>query len=341
MKRLGHAEIGLALGVLAAVAIAVAAIWQPAATAQAWLAAWLFWIGLPVGALFVILAHGMVGGPWGIALRPTLHDLAATLPLLSLFLIPILFGGGLVYPWAHAGGTGWLAPPFVALRAVVYVAAWGAIALAARRRPGADGRLSGALAWPCLIVLFGTTSLAAFDWIMSLEPHWTSTIYGMLVTTGWALAGLSAAILIAIARGAADDPARLDTLARLLLALAILWAYLSAVQLIVLWESDLGHEIPWLLRRGGAWGQVAVVFTVFEFVLPFLLLLWRPVRRSPFAVALVALSILAAHLIEIWWLAVPDFPVPFGWTEPVAVVAIGGCLIFMIARVAPRVEPVR
>jgi hypothetical protein len=332
MRRVRPAEIGLAVGAIAAAALVLAAIRHPGAAAQAWLAAWLFWVGLPVGGLFLILVHGMVGGSWGGALRVSLRDLVGLLPPLALFLIPILIGGRLIYPWARAGETGWLMPPFVAARAVAYVAAWGAIALAASYGRRTDGSLPGVIAWPCLIVLFATTSLAAFDWIMSLEPHWTSTIYGLLVTTGWALAGLAAAILLDLLRGTADEPARLDALARLLLALVVLWAYLSAIQLIVIWESDLSHDIGWLLRRRGGWGVVAAGFATFEFIIPFLLLLWRPMRRAPGAVGLAAMSVLAAHLAETWWLAVPDFGRPFGWGEPVAAVAIGGCLLFFVAR---------
>jgi hypothetical protein len=331
--RLAPPEFCLAAGLIAVVLLLIDTVWQPAAAAQAWLAAWLFWIGLAVGALFLGLAHGLIGGRWGVALRPVLLDMIGALPLLALFLVPVLVGAHAIYPWAHGGEQGWLNFPFFAARAVIYVAIWNAIALLVRRESRVDGALPPALAWPCLIILFLTASLAALDWMMTLEPHWTSTIYGMEVTAGWALAGLAAAILLSLWRGATGDGAVLDALARLMLALVLLWTYLSTVQLIVIWESDLVGEIPWYLRRSaGGWLTVGILFIVLQFAVPFLLLLWRPVRRSPTAMAIVAAAILTAHLLETWWLTMPDFGRPFGWQAPIAVIAIGGCTLFVLGR---------
>jgi len=182
-------------------------------------------------------------------------------------------------------------------------------------------------------VLFLTASLAALDWIMSLEPRWTSTIFGMLVTAGWVLGALAAAMLLAPARGLPIDAPTRDDQARLLLALALLWAYLAAVQLIVIWESDLAAEIPWYLRRSaGGWKSIGILVAAAQFAVPFLLLMWRPVRRSPRAVTIIAAAMLAGHLADTWWLTVPDFSRGFGWQAPVAVIAIGGCVVFVIAR---------
>jgi hypothetical protein len=173
---------------------------------------------------------------------------------------------------------------------------------------------------------------------MTLEPRWTSTIYGLLITSGWVLSAMAVAVA-AIAIFMKHEPESLDALARIMLALIILWGYLSVIQLVVIWESDLSAEIPWYLRRSsGGWSLVAALFAAGEFVIPFLVLLWQPLRRSPTAVMVAALTIVVAHLGEIWWLTVPDFSRPFGWTEPLAVVAIGGCgLVVAGRRFAPGV----
>jgi hypothetical protein len=333
MRRLSAAEICLLVGIIGCLLLALDAVWHGAASAQAWLAAWLFWIGLPVGALFFLLVHGLTGGRWGESLRPALLGMTGALPLLTLFLLPVLLDARQIYPWTRTGGQGWLDLPFFAIRAVGYLAAWNALALLVRRESRHDGGLPPMLAWLGLIVLFITTSLAAFDWVMTLEPRWTSTIFGLLVTAGWVLSALAAAILIALRGGSIGSAAGLEALARILLALLALWAYLTAIQLIVIWESDLVSEIPWYLRRmAGGWRSVAFIFPSLQFVLPFLMLLWQPARRLPWAVALAAASIVAAHLVEIWWLTVPDFSHPFGVAEPLAMVAIGGCVVFVIAR---------
>lgn len=301
-----------------------------AAGAQAWLAAYLFWVGVPIGALFATLVHGLVGGEWGLTLRPALAAMLRTTPLMALLLIPVLVAAPSIYPWALAGGHGWLSLPFFVGRAIAYVVLWNVIALGIRRYRQPDGRLPPGFAWPALIVLFGTTTLAAFDWVMTLEPRWTSTIFGLLVTTGWVLSALA----IAIAAAARFKPgALLDAPARIMLAIVLLWAYLSAVQLIVIWESDLSHEIPWYLRRSaGGWGWVALGFALAEFAVPFVLLVWRPARRSVRLVSFVAVSIAAAHLAEIWWLTLPDLSRGFAWPDPLAAILIGACVLLVARR---------
>ena len=332
MKRVSPDGICLAVAVCAAALVALAAVRQTTAAGQAWLAAYLFWTGLPVGAMFLVLVHGLTGGGWGQTLRPALYAMLRTTPLLALFAIPVLLAVHKIYPWGMVG-RGWLDPSFFAARAVVYVVLWNAIALDVLRRAAPDGWLGPGFAWPALILLFGSTSLAAFDWVMSIEPRWTSTIFGLLVTVGWALSATAAALVLASKYVPPNHAAALDGPSRIMLALVFLWAYLSVIQLIVIWESDLSNEIPWYLRRiGGGWQWVALGFVVCEFVLPFLILAWRPMRQSRTAVLIAALSIMAAHLGEIWWLTVPDFGRAFNWADPLAVIAIGAAFLFVGGR---------
>jgi hypothetical protein len=144
------------------------------------------------------------------------------------------------------------------------------------------------------------------------------------------LSALAVAIAATARRG---DGHAIEAPARIMLALVILWAYLSAVQLIVIWESDLSHEIPWYLRRAaGGWGYVALGFALAEFAVPFVVLVWQPLRCSAGVVAVAAAMIAVAHLVEIWWLTVPDFARPFGWPEPLAMIAIGGCVLLVVRR---------
>lgn len=333
MRRLTRFDLVLAIGLAAAALVVLIAVHRTDAAAQAWLAAYLFWAGLPIGALFLVLTHGLTAGEWGLTLRPALFAMLRATPLLPLLLIPVLFGARHIYPWAMAHEHGWLALPFFVTRAVIYVVLWNAIALGAVRRMRPDGWLPPGFAWPALILLFASTTLAAFDWLMTLEPHWTSTIYGLMVTAGWTISALAAALALAARYVAPYGDDALDPPARILLALIYLWAYLSVIQLIVIWESNLAHEIPWYLRRStGGWQWVAAGIAIGGFVVPFLTLIWRPLRQSRQAVLAVALTVLAGHAAEIWWLAMPDFTRGFGWADPLAFIAIGAAFLYIGGR---------
>lgn len=333
MRRLTRFDLVLTVALVAAALVALIALHRTDAAAQAWLAAYLFWAGLPIGGLFLVLAHGLTGGKWGLTLRPALFAMLRAAPLLPLLLIPALFGARHIYPWAMAHERGWLTLPFFVARAVLYVVLWNAIALGAMRRIRPDGWLPPGFAWPALILLFASTTLAAFDWMMTLEPHWTSTIYGLMVTAGWTISALAAALALTAGFAAPFTEKTLDAPARILLALIYLWAYLSVVQLIVIWESDLAREIPWYLRRStDGWQFVAAGIAIGAFVVPFLTLIWRPLRQSRQTVLAVALVVLAGHAAEIWWLTMPDFTRGFGWADMLAFIAIGAAFLYVGGR---------
>ncbi|HEX3862814.1 MAG TPA: hypothetical protein VHY35_14085 [Stellaceae bacterium] len=332
-RRFSPVEICLGAAVVACAIVALIAVRHVGVAAQAWLAAYLFWVGPPVGALYLVLVHGLTGGAWGLTLRPGLAAMLRAMPLLALFLVPVLLGARHIYPWAASGGRDWLYLPFFAARAVVYVVLWNVIAVGAMRRVRPDGWLPPGFAWPALILLFASTTLAAFDWLMTLEPGWTSTIFGLLVSSAWVLSALSGALVIAAWPRVLGMTEPLDAPARILLALVLLWAYLSVIQLVVVWESDLSHEIPWYLRRSaGGWEWVALTVAAFQFVVPFLVLMWRKLRQSRKAVLAAASSVLVAHLAETWWLAVPDFGRAFGWADALAFIGMGAAFLFVAGR---------
>lgn len=168
---------------------------------------------------------------------------------------------------------------------------------------------------------------------MTLEPGWTSTIFGLLVTAGWVLSAMAAATALTAGLSGPGITMPLDAPARILLALVCLWAYLSVIQLIVIWESDLASEIPWYLRRlASGWQWVAFGIAILEFAVPFFTLIWQPLRRSRGAVLLAAGAVLAGHVAEIWWLTLPDFARGFGWADPSAFVGIGAAFLFVGGR---------
>jgi hypothetical protein len=282
---------------------------------QSFLSAWLFWGGLSVGSLALLLVHRLTGGRWGDDLRPPLVAAAATLPLVALLAVPLLLGLADLYPWAAAGegggaaGPAWLLnPSFFAIRCLCYLAIWlalawmvGAFGAPPRRL---QGQGPGGLA---LSLLALTTTLAAFDWVMSLDPLWYSAVFGLLVGVAQATAGLALAVLwLAGAHGGRAGADRLHDAGNLLLAGVLLWSYLALMQFLTVWIANLPHEIRWYVPRlqtGWQWLGAAVV--CLQLLAPLPLLLSRRAKRSPGALALAAGLILCAQALYALWLTLP------------------------------------
>jgi len=290
--------------------VAVLAGWRldPRALLASYLAAWWFVAGALLGGLANVWLHQLTGGAWGETIRGPLLRAARWLPLACLLFLPVLLGAPLLYPWQQgvAGATdaafrhAWLSPDFFTVRSVVYLLLWsGLAAVETRARTRAPARAAA-----CLLVYGFSVSLAAVDWIMSLQPEWYSSVFGWLAGTGQMLTGLALAVLL-IDRGAAR--ARLPDLGNLLMMYVLTWAYLAYVQFLIIWAADLPHEISWYLRRGApGWQAVAWVLVVGHFAGPLCILLSRHAKRAPAWLAVLAGLLLAAHLLDCWWLVLPS-----------------------------------
>ena len=277
-----------------------------------YLAAWWFVTGALLGGLANVWLHQLTGGAWGETIRAPLLRAARRLPLACLLFLPVLLGAPLLYPWQH-GVPGepdaafrrlWLSPVFFTVRSIVYLVLWSGLAIVeTRAQDGATAR-SPARAAACLLVYGFSVSLAAVDWIMSLQPEWYSSVFGWLAGTGQMLTGLALGVLL-IDRGAAR--ARLPDLGNLLMMYVMTWAYLAYVQFLIIWAADLPHEISWYLRRGTpGWQLVAWVLVVGHFAGPLCILLSRHAKRAPRLLGVLAGALLAAHLLDCWWLVLPS-----------------------------------
>lgn len=324
-----------ALAALGGAGVCVAGLTvDPDAVLRGWLAGFVFWIGFPVGALMLLLAHDLTGGRWGEAVREPLRAMVGTLPVMALSVVPILMFLPVLYPWArpeeavHLANGFYLNTPFFIARTVVYFAVWMLVAILAERRVP--------VAAPGLIALAVTATFASFDWMMSVEPDWGSSIYGMIAISGMLLAALAGATLAAGGEG----PERRVDLGALLIAAVLLWAYLSFMQFLIIWEEDLPAEIGWYLKRlAGGWGALVLVVACIQGLLPFLALVWRPVRRSRGMLRSICGMLITGHLLECWWLVLPALgDGGFTWFAPAATVAIGGV---MLAWPAVRLKPPR
>jgi hypothetical protein len=350
----------LVVGAVGGVAALAGAFLEPAQFFQSYLVAYLYWLGLGVGCLGVVMVYHLTGGGWGVAVRRLLEAGAGTLPVMALLFLPLLFGLHHLYEWTHAETVAadpvlslkapYLNVPFFVARAAFYFLAWLTLAHFLDRWSGQQDRTGD----PALvvrlrklsgggIVLWGfVVSFAAFDWVMSLDPHWFSTIFGLLFVAGQGLAGLAAVIVAAAWLSARPGfapvlrPTILNDLGNLVLALVMIWAYLSFSQLLIIWAGNLPEEIPWYLHRiTGGWQYLAMAVAAFYFAVPFLVLLGRGNKRQLHRLAVVAAWILAARLVDVFFLVAPEFSkehLRVHWLDVAAVAGLGGLWLTLFVR---------
>jgi hypothetical protein len=318
---------------------------------QSYLVAYTFWLGVALGSLALVMIQHLTGGVWGLVLRRTLEAATRTLPLFALLFVPLAFGLSDLYEWARPEAVAedkllqhkqpYLNVPFFLVRAAAYFVVWLLLTFFLNRwsdEQDATGdpqlprrfRLLSASG----LVLYGlTVSFMAIDWLMSLEPHWFSTIYGALVGMGQVLSAFAFAVALVVL--VADGTPLAGLLSRqemrdlgnLLLAFVMVWAYLSFSQFLLIWSGNLPEEIPYYLRRGGGWQAVGALLIFGHFALPFFLLLLRDVKENRRLLAGVAIGVLVMRWVDAYWHVEPAFSPEYltlHWLDVTATVGIGG-----------------
>lgn len=323
---------GAALCIVGAVMSVVGWFVSPQSFYSAWLTAYFYWLGISLGCLGWTMIHGMTGGRWGLLVRRIQRVATCTMPLIVLLFLPICFGVGQIYEWANpefvqhhpamVRKAGYLNIKGFEIRAVVYFALWIGMTWLLSRMPfqfdaTTDGRRANQ--WQrysgMMFIVYGfSMTLAAVDWMMSLEPEWYSTMYGLIHISGQGVSSLAFAIVIlnALQKTAfapiTIDAARLNDLGNLLLAAVMFWAYCSFFQFLVIWCGNLPEENSWYLHRNqGGWRYLIYTLLFLEFILPFLLLLVRQQKRSLRDLSRIAGCLLVMRFFELYWLAVPGF----------------------------------
>lgn len=300
---------------------------------RSYLFGYLFWLGITLGSMAILLIYHLTGGAWGAVSRRILESAIGTIPVLAILFLPIIVGlfHGL-YIWTNEHEiaksevlrhkTAYLNPAFFLFRAAIYFVVWVFLMRSllrwSRRQdeapdPVAIQRLT-AIGGGGLLLYGLTMSFASVDWMMSLEPHWFSTIYGLLVIAGQVLSAFAFVIAVGalLARTQMYSeliaPQQFRDLGNLLLAFVMIWAYLSISQFLIIWSGNLPEETPWYIHRlHGGWQVVALALVVFHFALPFLLLLSRPLKQQSRTLAFVAALVLIMRLVDLYWLIAPDF----------------------------------
>ncbi len=342
----------LVIGLVGLVAAGIGFFIQPAQFFPSYLFGYIFWLQLALGGLALLLIHHVAGGGWSFISRRVLEAMAATLPLLIVLFLPLLLGLPFLYEWARPDVMAhdellqhkapYLNVPFFIIRAAVYFLIWTGIALLLRRWSAELDRTANrdqayrtrVFSAPAIGALALTVTFASIDWMMSLEPHWFSSIYGVMFIVGMAAAAFSFAILVlnwlADTRPLSEmiTPGHFADLGNFLLASVMLWAYIALSQYLIIWSGNLPEETPWYIRRSaGGWGLVSILLVVFHFAVPFLVLLSRTVKRRRQALAIVAGLVLVTRVVDLFWLIVPPFhPTGFylHWLDLATLVGVGG-----------------
>jgi len=313
--RLRRIQVGAAVLGLVGLAASLGSWWfRPDASAPSYLFGFVFWLNLSLGAWALLMVHRLVGGDWGEAIGPTLRAAARVLPALAILFLPVLVGVRTLYPWARPGEAGagyrpshlsiWLSPGFFAVRSGVYFLCWIAVSwLQGRRVDDRQGLHAGGL------VLYGfTLFFASVDWVLSIEPRWSSSIYGLLFIADQAVSALALGTGVVLFLPQAQKPQVLIDLGNLLLTAVLLWTYLYFSQYLIIWSEDLPREIPWIRHRTTAgWQFIAQALIVFHFAVPLLLLLFRRVKSRRPWLAGIAIGLLALRLVDVYWRILPPF----------------------------------
>jgi hypothetical protein len=343
--------------------------WQraPEQFFYSYLVAWLYWTGLSLGSVSLLLLHNLTGGKWGDLVRPILRTAAGILPLMAILFLPIVLQPEKLYEWANPSHVEhdailkhkqpYLNIEFFQVRAVIYFVVWLALlallAWQARAAPLPETkvdrrfrRFSGqGLALHGIAITF-----ASIDWVMSLEPHWFSTIYGVIWFGSWGLAALAFAILVAASvarRTTVLEEYHVDSLhdlGKLMLGFTMFWAYVSFSQFIIIWYGNLPEEVVWYIKRiEGPWQWVALTVAFLHFILPFVLLLSRKWKRDPARLGAVALILLVAEWITVVWQVEPAVehgrPSYVPWLDLGLTLAMGGLWWIVFVITLPRLAP--
>lgn len=355
---------GLAAGAVGLLVCAIGLFVAPEQLVRSWLLGVVFWVGISAGCLALLMIHHLTSGRWGVVVRRIFEASASVLPLLGLLLVPVLFNLDELYLWTQEAVVAadpvlqnkvpYLNEPFFVARVTGYFVVWTAItlwlrALSDRQDHAADPRLSKrmqAVSAPGIVVWAFVTTFFYFDLLMSLEPHWFSTIYGVYFFGGSGLSAMAFLILVAVflaRRGPMDRvlaTRHFHDWGKLTLAFVLLWAYFAFSQFLIIWSGNLPEEIEWYLHRTNhGWQYVGLTLALLHFALPFALLLSSDLKKKPRRLAALAVFILLMRWVDHVWQIEPVFH-PHGlyvhWLDVAAPIAVGGLWLATFAWLLKR-----
>ncbi|MBZ5618775.1 MAG: hypothetical protein LAQ69_08645 [Acidobacteriia bacterium] len=322
----------LGTGIAGTVLCAIGLIVNPFQFYRSYLWSYVLVVGLSVGPLAWLMLQYVTGGAWGVVIRRPCEAAARTLPLVAVMFLPIVIGMHNLYDWSRPQAVAasallqhkqpYLNVPFFLLRAAVYFGGWLFLSwffnrwsvVEDREGPAVAHRKMAFLAGPGILFWGFSVTFMSVDWVLSLDPQWFSTMFGLLFIASQALTSMAFLItlmvLLSYRRPMSEvlTPRHLHDLGKFLLALVMVWAYFSFSQFLIIWAGNLPEEIPWYLARlNGGWQYVALALVIGHFALPFALLLSRDLKRNFKLLAGIAVFILCMRFVDLYWIVAPDF----------------------------------
>jgi len=359
----------LVIGLVFAAIAAVGAFVRPDEFFRAYLLGFMDWLGVTLGALAFLMVRHMTGGTWGMVIQRIQIAAMRCLPLMMVLFIPLLFGLPHLYIWARPLNTvsdahlrehlqditqTYLNPHGFLLRAIIYFAVWYLLAFFFSKwsyeldnPPMRDtSARTKQLAAPGLILYALTIGFATIDWMMSITPGWISTMYPLIILIGEVMSAMAFCIVIERILSHYEPmstmlkPSFVHDHGKWTLAFVMVWAYFSFSQLLIMWAGNLPEEIVYYFRRfHGGWQYVGLFLVVFQFAVPFALLLSRPLKRNIGKLALLAAWIMCMRWVDLYFMIEPNYSETFTltWLDIVVVIAIGGLwLAFFCRNLASR-----
>ena len=353
----------LIVGVIAAIAAVIGLFVNGDHGAQffrSYLYAFIVVMAIPVGSLALLAIHNLSGGVWGIVARRYYEAGARTMWFIALAFIPIIFGVHNLYEWSHSDVVShdpilqwkeaYLNGGFWIGRGIAILVIWTVLAMLITRLSRDHERTSDPhtalrmrrLSAATLLILAITLTFAAVDWVMSLEPHWFSTMYGISFMVGAFLIAHAFALIGATRNAAAPvlrrvaQPVHYRDLGNLMLAFILLWAYTGFSQLLLIWYGNLREEIPWYIKRSqGGWLLLGGGLLVLHFFVPFFALLNRSLKENPSTLGKIAMYIVVMRILDVYWYIAPAFhPTGFflSWIDVAALLGLGGIWLSLYIR---------
>jgi len=353
-------SIALAIGLVGLGAGAVGFTIEREQFFHSYLTAFMFWLSLSLGGLFFTMLHHIVGARWSVVLRRISENIMAVMPLMALLAVPLLFGLGDLYHWSHEdtvagdkllqGKAAYLNTTFFIIRMVGYFIVWLVLSrllyrVSLRQDKGHQVSLTRKMrliSAPGIILFAVTFTFASFDWLMSLDAHWYSTIFGVYVFSG-SLLGMLALMTITAAiwrkNHILDKEITVEhyhDLGKLMFAFTIFWGYMAFSQYFLIWYGNIPEETVWFLHRWeNSWKTVSLVIVFGHFVIPFFLLFPQVTKRRPGMLLFISLWLLLMHWLDLYWLVLPTLHphgVHFSWLDPATMLGTGGLFIWYLGR---------
>lgn len=353
----------LIAGLILLAASVIGAFFSPGDFFHGYLIGYLFWLGVTLGSMAFLMLQYLTGGAWGIVTRRTFESATRTLPVLACLFVPLAFGLPYLYEWAQPDRVrqngllqhraGYMNPMMFLVRAAAYFAIWITFSHFLNRwsaeeddRPRGQEYKLARLSAPGLILYVFTITFAAVDWAESLQTEFYSTIWGFLFVAGEGLTAIAFVIAVLWLLSQVEPmatvlrPSHFHDLGKLMLMMVMIWAYFTFSQLVIVWSGNLPHEISFYLPRfATSWGWVGAALIVVQFMIPFLLLLSRPLKRNAMLLSGVVGIVLVMRYIDLVWMVLPGYHsagFQMSWLAFTAPLGLGGVWLAAFFRQLPK-----